>query len=385
MKILFLTNNDITRQQRLCKEVETLSGAGHQIVVLDLPARGADDTSYDGSYKVMRLRLWTRNLPRNLLFWSIKFIEISIRFCVLGLKITPDIIHCVDRIPLPATFFISRILGIPYIYDSQEIHSEIGTDLNKPKWLWLWIEKFLSKRAYRIMVTDHFRKELTADILGLDKSQIFILGNYPKIPSTKKSRRKMRDECPWKVGMIAAYGGGIYHNRHMEEIIESLTILPKKYHIAMVGFVEDKYKSDLLLLAKTLSVDDRLVILPAVPWSDLPDYMASADCTLAFYEKNSVNNYYCSPSKVFDSLMAGIPVISGDNPLIVEVLQQNDAGICISDIKPETIANAIIELLDRNDLGIMKIRLQKLAMDKFSWDTQEGDFLQLYKDVILSK
>lgn len=381
MRILVLLFGDIVQQQRIGKEIETLSRVGHQVIVLELPPQDYPKSISNRGYEIRPICLWTRRLPRNLLFWPLKFIEMTLRFLIYGSKMDAQIIHCVDRIPLFAAFMIACKCNVPYVYDSQEIHSEVESSANKPKWLWLWLERKLARRALYVIVTDHYRLDLTSKILDLDKSKMYVLMNLSSIPDMRLAGRSLRTDCPWQDGKIAIYAGAISPHRHIEDIITSLTFLPPYYHIALVGFGDQKYKLFLESLAQRLDVDDRLAILPPVQWSILPQYIASSDCAFAFYEKNSLNNYYCSPSKLFDALMAGLPVISSDNPLVVEVLLQNDVGVCIAKVSPKTIAEAIMLVLARTDLKAVKTRATALARAKYSWEAQEKDFLQFYTKV----
>lgn len=43
-----------------------------------------------------------------------------------------------------------------------------------------------------------------------------------------------------------------------------------------------------------------------------PDYTSSADFGILFYENNCLNHNYCSPNKMFEYLMAEIPVIASN-------------------------------------------------------------------------
>jgi len=381
MKILFLLNSEISREQRIGKEIQALANAGHEIVLLELPPQDHVGPHGDAPCEVQSIDIWTRKLPRNLLFWPFKFIEMTLRFLIIGSRFKLDLIHCVDRMPLLAAFLLACKHKMPYVYYSQEIHSEVNSSANRPRWLWLRLERFLAYRACRVLVTDHFRLDLTAEILQLEKSRMHVLMSLPRIPTPHTVVRPLRMDCPWPDAKIAVYAGGISPQRHLEDIIAALVFLPPNYVIAIVGFGSEDYKSSLGSLAAQLGVSDRMIILPAVKWSDLPAYIKSADCAFAFYEKNSLNNFYCSPSKLFDALMAGLPVVGSDNPLIVEVLHENDLGACVAEVSPRSIADAVESILSRSDLSDMKARAATLARTKYSWNQYESDFVRFYGQI----
>ena len=59
---------------------------------------------------------------------------------------------------------------------------------------------------------------------------------------------------------------------------------------------------------------------------------------------------YCNPSKVYDYLSAGLPIVSSDNPSMIELLQENQAGICCNPHNSKNVAEVIDKLLEDHDL-----------------------------------
>jgi glycosyltransferase involved in cell wall biosynthesis len=381
MKILFLLTGEIIKEQRIGKEIETLNKMGNEIIILTLPSTDQKKNKNSDHFSEISVELVTRRLPRNILFWPIKFIEMTFHFVNKGFRVKPDIIHTVDLLPLFSASVISMILRVPYIYDSQEIHSGINNNANKPKAFWLWLERILSRRAIRVLVTDKYRLYLTKEILKLNESKMFVLMNFPKKTVKRSYSKTIREVCSWKFCNLAIYAGAISPNRHIEDIIKSLQYLNSSFRIVLVGFVEKNYKQSLIHLIKKIKVQDRIKILPPVHWTSLPHYISSADCAFVFYKKNSLNNYYCSPSKLFDALMAGIPVISSNNPLVIDIVKNNGAGVCINNVSPESIADSFKEISLMKDDEINKNRLSKIAHRKYSWESQETKFMKFYQEV----
>lgn len=380
MNILFLLYSDISQEQRVNKELETLSEAGYKVTITDFPS---NDFLVIDSYLYDRcpVRLWTRNLPKNCFFWFLKYLESVLRFVILGIKIKPDIVHCVDRLALIPGFIISRLLRIPYVYDSQEIWSEVNSVLNHPKWLWLWLERFLAKRASRVIVTDHFRLEILADILRLDRSYMFVLMSLPKLSSSSFCSREIRDDSGFHDKMLAVYCGGISPGRHLEEIIKAFQLLPEEYVLAVVGFGSKEYNRHLQQLAEVSGLSGRYRMLSPVRWSEVSEYIRSADCAFALYEKNSMNNLYSSPSKLFDALVAGVPVVATDNPLILEVVEELAAGECIDQVIPKTIAQAVQNVCTRPNRMELRKHFEHIVREKYIWEKQSDQFVDFYTEL----
>ncbi|RJP50886.1 MAG: glycosyltransferase [Anaerolineaceae bacterium] len=382
MKILLLLQDDIMHQQRIAKEIYTLGKAGHEILLLEVLPPSSIEILPDGATQTRIITLWTRTLPKNVFFWAIKWFEMTIKMTFQGLTYKPDVVHCVNRITLLAGYIISKFWNIAFLYDSQEIESEVNSSANWPKWFWLGFERLLADRATRIMVTDHFRREITSEILKIEHSRFFVLMSLPMLRMQSICRRNLRAEFGGLDAKIVVYAGAINPGRHIEEIVESISLLPPDFVFAIVGFVTNDYRKSLELLINRLGIHQRVAFLPPVKWSDISDYISTADCALALYEMNSLNNCYCSPSKLFDAIMAGLPVIGTDTPLMREVLSTHDVGMCISHINASSIATAIRTIVERKDLLLLKSRLRELGREKYNWEAQEDSFLRFYENLL---
>ena len=376
-----LLNDDIADQQRISKEIESFGKAGQKVILIQVPPMGRIGTNASGAEKTIHLSLTTRPLPKNLFFWGLKWAEMVLRMCWIGIKQKPDVVHAVNLITLFPAYLVACTLRIPFVYDSQEIESGVMSKARRPEWFWLWMEKSLAGKAAIVVVTDEFRFDITRKILNLDRAKMFTLMSLPKISSLTITERKLRVECKAKDKKLAVYFGVGIPGRHLEDIISAFALLPMEYVFAFVGYIEASYKYSLEKIAEKLGLMQRLIFLPPVRWHELPDYISSADCSFALYQKNSINNLYCSPSKLFDALIAGLPVIGTDNPLIKKTLSNIKAGLCIESVTAQSIAAAIknvTSLYSHED----RERIAKDAKEIYTWESQESGFLEFYIETI---
>jgi len=87
--------------------------------------------------------------------------------------------------------------------------------------------------------------------------------------------------------------------------------------------------------------------------------MKLANAAIMFYDHrnyDSINYKYCNPSKVYDYLSVGLPIISSDNPSMISLIQENKAGVCCNPHDAKKIALTIERLAEddryRTDLAI---------------------------------
>lgn len=379
MRILFLLNSELRQEQRIGKEIASLEGAGFEVFLVETPKR--KDTPKSEALpllKCLKLNLFTRRLPKNLFFWPLKYAEMVTRMLLLSLRLKPRVIHCVDRLTLLPGVLAGRLIGCGVIYDSQELHFELSGATNTPRWMWLALERFLTRYCHYVIVTDHFRKEITKKTLRLRDDKTVSILNVP-FSKFKACERNLRRETGWPTEKIVIYAGAISPGRHYEESIQALTLIEQEVKMVFVGFGDPEYINNLESLVQFHKLSSRVKILPPVKWNEITSFIRDASCALAFYQQNSVNNYYCSPSKLFDALHAGLPVIGTDNPLIREVLAELKAGVCIKSVNQRSIANAIMEVI-QDEYSSRKDEISVKAKMLYSWESEAVKLIEIYSN-----
>ncbi len=378
MNILILLASDHNQEQRVNKEIATLSLHGHSITLVDL--QNSVNARSDSRVKYIPIVLMSRPLPKTFFFWAVKYLEYFIRAFKICYVQRPDYIHCVDRLALIPGYCASLFSGVPSIYDSQEIWPEVSGSGNKPRALWLFLERFFAKRCKKVLVTDKFRKLITSRLLKVDPDKIVCMMNLPLRREITHACSDVRTDTNFLKDIILIYAGSISPNRHLEDILLSLCHLDANYKLVILGFRNQSYIDQLSNLAANNHLLERVKFVDAVRWNELSSYIRTANCSFALYEKNSINNFYCSPSKVFDSFLCGLPVVSTDNPLLIDISLHNCAVECIDIVNAESIAAAVNRLLLRFDSDQQKKDLIELAEREYTWENQEYLLLDLYSD-----
>jgi glycosyltransferase involved in cell wall biosynthesis len=139
-------------------------------------------------------------------------------------------------------------------------------------------------------------------------------------------------------------------------------------------------KASLQQLIAQEGVGDRIKLLPLVPYAELLSWTASADIGLNVLPPDySPSIYYCLPNKLFEYLMAGLPVLTSRLPAVVEVLRQYDVGQVVDSLDPVTVAEAINALLaDTEARTRMRTNALAAARDSLNWEIESQRLVQLY-------
>lgn len=102
-----------------------------------------------------------------------------------------------------------------------------------------------------------------------------------------------------------------------------------------------------------------------------PQYIRKCIMSLVFYKKTSMNNWYCEPNRLFQSIINGNPVVVGDNPPMKEIVDKYGVGVCADTdgSNKDKIVIAIKKVLTNMD--DLKQNL-KVAQNQWLWGTQEA-------------
>jgi len=86
------------------------------------------------------------------------------------------------------------------------------------------------------------------------------------------------------------------------------------------------------------------------------------------------------PTKLFEYLALGLPVVTSDFPLYRAVVESNTCGICVDATSPETVAQALRTLLENPSLaGQLGENGRHAAEKHYAWASQEAALFQFYE------
>ena len=88
------------------------------------------------------------------------------------------------------------------------------------------------------------------------------------------------------------------------------------------------------------------------------------------------------PTKIFEYMAAGVPVIASDFPVIRRILEETGAGLCVDPTDSRAIAESIRSLLaDPGRASEMARRGRKAAIERFNWSGEADKLIALYADL----
>ncbi len=131
-----------------------------------------------------------------------------------------------------------------------------------------------------------------------------------------------------------------------------------------------------------MQLHDKVKFIPKVPLAELPKYTKNA--YLGFQVLNNVcfNHYSASSNKLFEYMMAGVPVVSCNFPEIKRVVEGDCVGICVDSHDHESIAAGVNEMLSNQEFYLKAKENTALAREKYNWDEEKIALLNLYNKIL---
>jgi glycosyltransferase involved in cell wall biosynthesis len=294
-------------------------------------------------------------------------------------KYSPTIFVANDLPTLPVAAKLANQHNSKLIYDSHELYSEQEFPLRE-KLRWSKIEsKYIKKCDAIITVNNSIAKELES---RYDLSDVNVIYNAEKTLNIQIKRQHYfhnKFELPSDKKVLLMQGG-LSKGRNLEKLIDSmLNVTNKSIVLVILG------NGDLLdtLKAKVVAnrLFDRVFFHHAVVQSELLTLTMSADAGVIPYQATCLNNYYCTPNKLFEFIAAGLPILSSDLPEIKRIIETHKIGL-VGDM---STSDNIAKLIDSFFSETISLNLWKAsvlaARNRICWEEEEKKLLEIYSSI----
>jgi glycosyltransferase involved in cell wall biosynthesis len=292
----------------------------------------------------------------------------------------PDVVQAHDLPQLPAAVEVKKMIGSAVVYDAHELYPEIGSLTTKQRQVAARRErKYIHSADRTSTINPYIAAEIAARYKCDPPDLIFNATERPEGFQTGVHDDRIRAATGLgKDVKILLFQGWVHEMRGICDLVRSMAQVREDVHLVLLGYGQ----MDLMAATATESgVRDRLHILPAVPWDELLHWTAAADAGIIPYQKSDLNNYLCSPNKLFEFILAGLPIIGSDFPFLKDVIRGNGFGVTGDLETIEGFAKAINEMFDDDGRAVAEMKRNLLAKaDDWSWAAQEETLLRIFSE-----
>lgn len=300
---------------------------------------------------------------------------IMMRMIKEGYKQNADIYHSNDLNTLPQGVICSKLRLKPrkLVYDSHEVQtSRTGYNGEKIK----KIERFLLQFVDEMIVENHTRAKHNESLYGFypytlyNYSELFDINTRHKV-DLHKQLNLPKDE------KILLYQGGIQQGRGLENLVDMMQYVDEG---TLVFIGNGKLEKTLKEKASKSPAADRIKFIDKVPFEQLPSYTKNAYLGFQVLQNICFNHYSASSNKLFEYIMAHVPVISCDFPEIKNVVDQG-VGLSVDSSDVQSIAHAVNSLIKDEVLRNKMSEQCKEIKLKYNWEVEKEKLFKVYKNV----
>ncbi|SIT58128.1 Group 1 glycosyl transferase [Mesorhizobium prunaredense] len=370
MHILFLSDNfppevnaPASRTFEHCRE---WVAAGHQVTVVTCAPNFPRGKVF-GGYKnrlwqtetmegIKVVRVWTLISANEGFLWrTLDYVSFLIA-AILAAPFTHKADVVVATSPQFFTAFAGYVVGLlkraPFVFELRDLWPEsiraVGA-LREGRLLSMLerIEMFLYRKAAAIVCVTHSFRRILAE-RGIDPAKVEIVTNGADLANFRPRPKdaELEGELGLQGKFVCGYIGthGMAHGLH--------TLLEAGAKIAARGETElcilmlgdGALKTQLKVRAAELGLSN-VVFLDTVPKAEVGRYWSLLDLSIIHLKKDNLFQSVI-PSKMFESMAMGIPIIMGVKGEAADIINFTQTGVVIEPEDAEALALAILRLRD---------------------------------------
>lgn len=382
MEVLIVYKEDYPWDVRVEKLALTLKGAGHNVTII---ARNRDQLptidKTDG-IAVRRLPV-TRRFPKfiqvavNLPFWFNPFWLWLLFKSSRSMQLNRGVIIVRDLPLVNAGIIVSRFRKSKIVFDMAECYPEmyksaakfsnrsLTTRVLKSPWFAKIYERGVVARVDHILVMIQESKDRLL-AMGVNENKISIVSNTPPIDKFKGATHKHRGNQ-----LRIVYVGFLSKLRGLDLLIEGAAHYIKTQgssdaiRIDIIG--KGAQKDKLIALSKELGISDSVIIHGWLDQDQVDELMAQANVGALTYRVCGHWNHTI-PNKIFDYMLAGLPVLATEVIPIARILRETNSGLVCKDLDPIDIAEKMELLRDPKRRTTLGQNGQSAIKSKYNWD-----------------
>ena len=279
---------------------------------------------------------------------------------------------------LPLAFLLKRTIGARVVYDMHENYRSKGALLGRglralERWAFRWVDHvLLAEESYRSIVEDHA------------VPHTYIANYFRPIGDEDPVDTVEISETPTRL----LYTGTLSNSRGLRTMVELAAEIQRTGRLETVELVgvchheDQRARAEERIRAERLDdVIERVGWDTYVPPSAMPPHYRRADVGLALFEPHT--NYRRSlPTKFYEYLHYGLPLLCSDVPLWRRFVKQHACGAVVPPGEP----GAVLDVLDAWQAHPERYREcaenARAAAPQYRWETMGERLVNLYRRLL---
>ena len=377
LRIAMLLDNPFRPDQRVLREAEALTIAGHQVVIFawdrDIGVNRRVQETCNGIH-IIRIPIKTdqqlglRQIPRFLVFmWRIFWSVLKGEF---------DVIHCHDFLTLPIGVFVKVLKKVNLVYDAHEIYwimeaNKYPTIILKfmqytEIFLLRWVDEFITVGKKRL---DYYRE--------FSSIPVNIVGNWydPNLPN-KQLGKELRERIGISIdSFVITYAGMLAPARGSKVLLDAIRQSSGNNHIHWLicgrGIEESLFDQEA----------SKYPNLHFLGWiNDLIPVYSASNALIYLMDLDHPYAHYNAPNNLYLSIAWNLPLIGVATGEIGETLKSDETGLLLSKVDGEAVYSAACKLSENREIYNSIVQNIKELQKKYSWKVASQKLLSIYQN-----
>jgi len=174
--------------------------------------------------------------------------------------------------------------------------------------------------------------------------------------------------------------GALGRARGAMEMLDALALCPEGTRLSLIGRFTDGSEEDFLRRAAKLGLGEAVLRHGWMPHAAALAAAAGGDIGLVLFQPGVENHRLALPHKLFDCMLAGLPVIApafaGE---VAAVVRESGCGLLVDTADPAAVAAAVAELAEPARRAEMGARGRAAALGRFGWAGEAERLVALYR------
>lgn len=370
MTICITKFGDLRYDSRTLREMRTLRDMGYDVVAVGMTGQGRSHTEEQEGMRFTRVRVSVDGWSK----W--KFLQYPWKAMGPVLRTKAQVVHAHDVYSLMVAGWAAAWSGARLIYEARELFTEVSGLVGRPveRAIWGAVERAWIGRCDRVITVSDGIAAVLSTRYGIPRPMVIrSLPEYRKVQRTSLLREPLGIPGERK---IALYQGILSAGRGLEGLIRAMEQV-EGLDLVLLG--EGPLSAELKARVQHSSARERIHVLDAVPPDRLLEYTASADIGVHLIQNTCLNHYYCLPNKLFQYILAGLPVIISDLPEIAKVVREYDVGILVDPADEGAVVQAMRRMTEEDDLRKRYACHAHRAASALNWEQEKVKLREVYE------
>ena len=367
-KVVFALTGDVRSNSRALKQLQLLSDMSFSVDVLHLGSGGTAGLPH---------LVQAISVPRPNYTGPRFFAAVHRRFSMSARLHAADVYHASDLYVLPAMCAAARKNGGKVVYDIRELYPHVASTAGRPwaRAVWRFVEKrFIKKVHATFTVGERIAQEVAS---AYQIPEPTVLYNAP--PTTTVTRSSVLERVRRDKQILLLHQGNIQKHRGCEILLRAMVQLSGAQLIFLGG---GPLKPQIKALSAALGLDAKVHFLDPVPPHELLSVTAGADIGISLLEDTCLNHRLALPNKLFEYLMAGIPVLVSNMPEMTKLVTIYGVGCSVAPHQPEALVRTLQSMINDTGARARWRRNTHKVFETYGWEIASERFKFDYRQLV---